>query len=120
VIATKLEKLSGMDVEGAADVPVQLEQLDTEGLSGNRHHMLGTAVHYGIGVGPASIYSVVQHRLPLPGPARGALYGLTLFLAQDEVANALTALVRSRASTRGKITQEGCSRTSDTALPRTP
>jgi hypothetical protein len=92
VIATKLEKVSGMHVEGAAEVPGQFEQLDTRGLSGNRHHMIGTAVHYGIGVGPASIYGVIQDRLPLSGPARGALYGVTLFFAQDEGANALTGL----------------------------
>jgi hypothetical protein len=91
-VATKLESLTGHHQDTAAEVPARIEDLDTDGLSGNRHHVLGTAVHYGIGVAPAALYSIIQNDLPLPGPARGALYGLTLFLIQDEGLNAVTGL----------------------------
>lgn len=92
VIATKLEKLTGADFQEAAEVPSLIEDLDTKRLAENRHHVVGTTVHYGIGVGPAIAYSLIQESLPLPGAARGAIYGLSLFLTQDEVANALTGL----------------------------
>jgi uncharacterized membrane protein YagU involved in acid resistance len=49
-------------------------------------------IHYGIGIGPAVLYSIVQDRLPSSGAARGALYGLTIFLTQDEALNAATGL----------------------------
>lgn len=92
VIATKLERLAGVGFQGSAEVPSLLEQLDTKGLTGNRHHILGTGVHHAIGIGPATAYGIMQDKLPFSGAARGALYGLTLFLAQDEAANALTRL----------------------------
>lgn len=92
VIATKLKRLAGVEIPGSAEVPSLLERLDTKGLTGNRHHILSTGIHYAIGIGPATAYGIMQDKLPLSGAARGALYGLTLFLAQDEAANALTGL----------------------------
>ena len=61
-------------------------------LSPQQHELAGTFVHYGIGIGPAVVYSMVRHTIPVPGPARGLLYGLTLFLLQDEGLNAATGL----------------------------
>lgn len=61
-------------------------------LSAKQHELAGAVVHYGIGIGPAVVYSIVRDRLPGPGPVRGLLYGLTLFLAQDEALNAATGL----------------------------
>lgn len=58
-----------------------------------RHpHPAGMAVHYSLGVGPGAIYGVLQDRVPVVGAGRGALWGATLFLAQDEVLNAVTGL----------------------------
>lgn len=58
-----------------------------------RHpHPAGVAVHYSLGVGPGAIYSVLQDRVPYIDAARGALWGVTLFVAQDEVLNAATGL----------------------------
>ncbi len=55
-------------------------------------HPAGMAVHYGMGVGPAAVYAAARHRLDWPGPVRGAAFGLSLFLLQDEGLNALTGL----------------------------
>ena len=92
VFASKAEKLAGVEPSDSAEVASRIEHLDTEGLASNRHYAAGKAVHYGIGIGPAMIYSIVQDKLPLPGPARGALYGLTLFLTQDEGINAISGI----------------------------
>ena len=55
-------------------------------------HPAGLAVHYSIGVAPAALYGVLQERLPAVATGRGALFGLSLFLAQDEALNSLTGL----------------------------
>lgn len=58
-----------------------------------RHlHPAGMAVHYTLGVGPGALYSALQDRVPYVDAGRGALWGLTLFAAQDEVLNAVTGL----------------------------
>jgi hypothetical protein len=50
------------------------------------------AVHYSIGIAPAVAYAIFRDRLPVRGVARGALFGLKLFLAQDEILNTVTGL----------------------------
>ena len=60
--------------------------------SPSQHHAAGTAIHYAIGVGPGALYGALRDRVPAVGAARGALYGLGLFLVQDEVVNAATGL----------------------------
>jgi hypothetical protein len=50
------------------------------------------AVHYSIGIAPAVAYAVLRDRLPGRGVARGALFGIGLFLAQDELLNTVTGL----------------------------
>jgi hypothetical protein len=57
-------------------------------LSPSQHHAAGTAIHYAIGIGPAAIYGAMKGRVPGVGADRGLLYGLGLFLIQDELANA--------------------------------
>jgi hypothetical protein len=61
-------------------------------LSDAEREAAGTAVHYGIGIAPAVVYAVFRDRLPGSGPGRGLLYGLTLFLLQDEAVNAASGL----------------------------
>lgn len=56
--------------------------------SSAQHHAAGTAIHYAIGVGPGALYGALRGRVPAVGTARGALYGLGLFLLQDELGNA--------------------------------
>lgn len=74
VLATKAEQLFGLN-----PTPEQ-------------HEIAGALVHHGIGIGPAIVYSIVRDKLPGEGPARGLLYGLALFLLQDEGVNAATRL----------------------------
>ncbi|HVM38147.1 MAG TPA: hypothetical protein VM265_07160 [Sphingomicrobium sp.] len=74
VLASKAQRASGIE-----STPEQ-------------HELAGVAVHYGIGIAPAVAYAVVRDKLPGRGPARGLLYGLGLFLLQDETANAVTGL----------------------------
>ena len=45
----------------------------------------GIGVHYGLGVAPGALYGLARHELPQLRAGGGALYGLGLFLAQDEV-----------------------------------
>jgi hypothetical protein len=52
----------------------------------------GLAIHYGLGIGPAALYSVLIDRFPAVGKGRGALFGLGLFLLQDEALNSAVGL----------------------------
>lgn len=49
----------------------------------------GIAVHYGLGIMPAAAYGVLRNRVGGVGAAGGLLYGLGLFLLQDELTNPL-------------------------------
>ena len=60
--------------------------------SPEQHELAGQVIHYSIGIAPAVAYALFRDRLPGKGPARGALYGLGLFLAQDEALNTVTGL----------------------------
>jgi hypothetical protein len=61
-------------------------------LSPRQPHPAGIAVHYSLGIGPGALYGAVQDRAPALGTGRGALFGLGLFLIQDELVNAATGL----------------------------
>lgn len=61
-------------------------------LTPGAHEGVSQAVHYGIGIAPAIGYAFIRERLPFGGVTRGALFGATLFLAQDEVLNTVTGL----------------------------
>ncbi len=69
----------------------ELEKASGRKLSEKHHDVAQTAVHYAIGIGPAAAYALVRGRLP-GGPARGLLYGLGVFLLQDEGLNTVTRL----------------------------
>ena len=70
----------------------RLEQALSLDLSNKQHEVAGLAVHFGIGIAPAAIYALTRDKLPGRGPARGLLYGLAMFLAQDEGLNTVTGL----------------------------
>ncbi len=57
-----------------------------------QHELAGLATHYGIGIAPAVVYALVRDKLPGEGPIRGLLYGLGLFVLQDEVVNSASGL----------------------------
>lgn len=52
----------------------------------------GIAVHYSLGVMPGAVYGALLDRFPAIGTGRGSLFGLGLFLLQDEGLNALAGL----------------------------
>lgn len=64
-------------------------------LSPPQPHPVGIAVHYSLGVGPGALYGALRDRAPVVGTGRGLLYGLGLFLLQDELANAAVGLSAS-------------------------
>lgn len=75
----------------AGVVVTELEQASGRSLDETQHDAAQTAVHYAIGIGPAAAYALVRDEMP-GGPARGLLYGLGVFLMQDEGINAVTRL----------------------------
>ena len=53
---------------------------------------MGVATHYSIGIAPGALYGVLRHKLPGLDAGHGTLFGLGLFLLQDEGVNAITGL----------------------------
>ena len=62
------------------------EALGTE-LTPKQPHPAGIGVHYGLGVMPGALYGALRKRVGGVGAAGGMLYGLGLFLMQDEGLN---------------------------------
>lgn len=57
-----------------------------------QHDVAGNLVHYAIGIAPAAAYALTRERMPSQGIPRGLLFGLGLFVSQDELLNAMTGL----------------------------
>ena len=57
-----------------------------------QHDLAGNITHYAIGVAPAAGYALMREKLPGRGVSRGVVYGLSLFLVQDEAMNSLSGL----------------------------
>lgn len=55
-------------------------------------HPAGIAVHYSLGVAPGALYGALHEKVPGLSAGRGSLFGLGLFLMQDEGLNAVTGL----------------------------
>jgi hypothetical protein len=62
------------------------------GLSWRQLDALGTAVHYGLGIVPAALYGALRRGVPFLDAGRGGLFGLGLFLAEDEILNTASGL----------------------------
>lgn len=54
-----------------------------------RDNPAGLAVHYSLGIGPGALYGGRRGRVPYVDAASGLLYGLGLFIVEDEIANPL-------------------------------
>lgn len=84
--------------EGGEDpahvLAARLERMTGTRLSRDGHHVAGQAIHYGIGIAPAALYGALRDRVPYLGAGRGALYGLGMFVVEDEVANPVAGLAR--------------------------
>ncbi len=61
-------------------------------LSPSQPHPAGIAVHYALGVVPGALYGPLRRRVKGVGAGRGLLYGLSLFLVNDELLNPLIGL----------------------------
>ncbi|RUR30700.1 DUF1440 domain-containing protein [Vreelandella nanhaiensis] len=61
-------------------------------LSPSQPHPAGQMVHYSLGVGPGALYGALGDQYPVLTTGRGALFGLGLFIAQDEILNSVTGL----------------------------
>ncbi len=55
-------------------------------------HPAGIAVHYSLGIAPGALYGALHQTVPGLSVGRGSLFGLGLFLMQDEGLNAVTGL----------------------------
>lgn len=65
------------------------ETMGTE-LSPKQPHPAGIAMHYGLGIGPAALYGALKDQYPIMAAGRGSLFGLAVFLLNDEGLNTLT------------------------------
>lgn len=88
--ATRAVRPRGEPPAGA--VVSEAEEAAGRALGTKQHDAAQQLVHYAIGVGPAAGYALLRDELPVSGPARGLLYGLGVFLLQDEGINAVTRL----------------------------
>lgn len=70
----------------------KIEQMFGLNPTPEEHKLAGDVVHYGIGIAPAVLYALYRDKLPGKGPTRGLLYGLAMFLTQDEVMNSVSGL----------------------------
>lgn len=61
-------------------------------LEPREHNAAGMATHYAIGIGPAAVYAVLRHNTPSVRAGHGAVWGVGLFLMQDEGLNAIAGL----------------------------
>lgn len=52
----------------------------------------GKAIHYSLGIMPGALYGALRHTVPGLDAGRGTLFGLGLFLMQDEGLNAISGL----------------------------
>jgi hypothetical protein len=55
----------------------------------------GVGVHFGLGVVPGALYGVARREVPQVRAGGGALYGLGLFVAQDEMMGPLLGIAGS-------------------------
>jgi hypothetical protein len=61
-------------------------------LTPSQPNPLGIGIHYNLGIAPGALYGVLHERVPMIGTGRGLLWGLGLFLVQDEMVNAALGL----------------------------
>ncbi len=61
-------------------------------LTPEQPHPAGIAVHYALGIVPGALYGALRKRVDGVGAGRGFLYGLALFLVNDELLNPVLGL----------------------------
>ncbi len=61
-------------------------------LTPEQPHPAGLAIHYALGIVPGALYGALRKRAGRVGAGRGLLYGLALFLVNDELLNPILGL----------------------------
>ena len=59
-------------------------------LSPKQPHPAGIALHYGLGILPGALYGVLREKYPATSAGSGSLFGLGVFLLNDEVFNTVS------------------------------
>lgn len=77
VVARKIARAMGTDIEPKGR---------------DNQHPAGVAVHFAIGMAPALAYAAMRDRTPALTAGCGTLFGLGLFLVQDEGMNTVSGL----------------------------
>ncbi len=80
-------------------------------LTPEQPHPAGIAVHYVLGVVPDALYGPLRHRVVGLAAGQGLLYGLGLFLVNDELLNPLLGLASGPTEYPGRRTPAVWSRT---------
>ena len=83
-------RVKGMDVAHVA--ANKLAGVVGTKLSPKQPHPAGIAVHYALGIVPGALYAPLRHRVPALSAGRGLVYGLGLFLLNDELMTPLLGL----------------------------
>jgi uncharacterized membrane protein YagU involved in acid resistance len=58
-------------------------------LTETQQHKAGKAMHYGLGIMPGALYGALRHRVPTVATGSGLVYGLGMFVMEDEITNPL-------------------------------
>ena len=91
--ALQREKVARVERKDPAHVAaVKLARVFGADLSSEQPNTAGLVVHYALGVVPGMLYGPLRHRVGGLRAGRGLLYGVGLFLVNDEVLNPLLGL----------------------------
>jgi hypothetical protein len=84
--AFRQEKAAQIEGKYVAHVAVS-KMADFAGIerTPEQEYRAGKVMHYMLGLMPGAAYGALRKRVPVLGAGRGLLYGLTLFVAEDEI-----------------------------------
>jgi len=83
-------RVEGKDVAHVA--AGKLARLTGTTISPEQPHPVGLIIHYALGVMPGALYGAFRSRVDRLGAGRGLVYGLGLFLVNDELLGPLLGL----------------------------
>ena len=90
---TEREEAARPDGKPAIDnLVARLEAAYEVKLTDEQRDGLVQLIHFGLGVFPGALYGLLRSRVPLLGAGNGALYGMLLFLVNDEYVNSRLGL----------------------------
>lgn len=84
------ERETAAQPNGKSSVANLVDRIETETgfvIPADRRPMVEQAIHYGLGIGPGAVYGVVRRHVPFARLGRGLVFGLVLFVVNDEYLN---------------------------------